>query len=334
MTRSDASQDDVEPDELPPIVAILGPTGVGKSGLAMRLAAEFGGEIVCADSRQVYRRLDIGTEKPSASDRRAIRHHVIDMVDPDASYSVVDFCRDGRRALGEIGGRLATAFLVGGSGYYARSLLQGVSFPAVDSDAESRSSIEAEVRRIGAGAARVEISEIDPASAERVAPANPRRIARALEVTRKTKRPIPALDREPLRALVIGLAQDRSRLYQRLDRRVDEQVAKGLVEEARAILDMGYKAELPVLTGLAYSQMIKHLTGQWSLEEAIEAYKYATHKLVRRQMTWFGKEPRMQWLDVDAPDFTARVTDLVGAYVGGRDIADSETTVGATNQPR
>ena len=291
------------------MVAIVGPTGVGKSALAMALASRFQSEIICADSRQVYRYLDIGTEKPSAEDRARVPHHLLDLVLPDQRYSVVDFVRDASHVVANIPAD-KVAIIAGGSGYYVRSLLQGRSYAVPDSES-NLSAIEAQLAADGAEAALAEIAAVDPHTATRLDTANLRRVARALDIIRQTGLPVPALTHNPMPALVIGLNRSRPVLYARLDERVEKQIAAGLVEETRQVLNLGFSSDLPVLRGLAYGQMMKFLEGEWTLADASQAYKYATHGLVRRQLTWFRKEPGIIWLDVDDSRLVDRATRLV-----------------------
>lgn len=302
--------------DLPPIVAILGPTAVGKSELAMGLALRFEGEIISADSRQVYRHLNIGTAKPSQAERRQVCHHLIDIVDLDARYTVVDFVTDARAVLRDISGRGRVAFVVGGTGHYARALLQSQSIPAVPPDEARRSEMTREVERRGAGAALARIRNADPATAERLDPSNVRRITRALEILSATGLPVPRSNLNPLPSLVMGLDMDRSALYERADNRVDRQVQAGLVEETSSILNMGFSPENPLLKGLGYSQIVQHLIQDIPLEQAIRSYKYATHGLIRKQLTWFRAEPRLQWVDASRSGLLQHTARLVDAYLG------------------
>ncbi|HEV3310204.1 MAG TPA: tRNA (adenosine(37)-N6)-dimethylallyltransferase MiaA [Chloroflexota bacterium] len=299
----------------PPIVAMLGPTGVGKSAFAMELVGEYGGEIISADSRQVYRYLDIGTDKPSPEERVAVRHHAVDVVLPDQRYTVVDFRRDASQALVEIGGREGVAVVVGGTGQYAQSFLEGASIPVSHRDETTRARLERHVATVGTGEAMAEIAALDPATAERIDANNPRRVVRALEILHSTGAPIPPIQRQPLPALVLALRMDRTRHYELIDARVERQVASGLVEETQRVLGMGFSAELPVLSGLAYGSMIRHIDGELSLEAAIQEYKFATHSLVRRQMTWFRKQPRVQWFDAGDSDSMSAARRAVAEYL-------------------
>lgn len=305
----------VASEPLPPIVAILGPTAVGKSGLATTLAARLDAEIISADSRQVYRYLDIGTCKPSLLDRQTIPHHLLDMVDPDQSYTVADFVDDATSALRSIAERGKIALVVGGTGHYARALLDGTSIPRVEPDETRRRRLEAEVEKEGGLAAIGRIATVDPNTADRLHPSNIRRVVRALEIIEESGEPVPAQRHRPLPALVIGLTMDRQKLYARADARAERQVQDGLVAETERVLSMGFSPELPVLQGLGYKQMIDHLRGLLSLPEALSKYRYATHRLIRRQMTWFRAEPRITWLDAQSADLQSQAMSEIERHL-------------------
>jgi tRNA dimethylallyltransferase len=281
----------------------------------MELAPRFGAEIISADSRQVYRYLDICTDKPSLRDRERVPHHLLDLVLPDERYTVVEFRRDAERALRGVAERRRVAFLVGGTGHYARSLLERLSFPEFEPDIERTRLISAYVRGAGTDVAIREIAHTDQVTAQRLDPANHRRVARALEIVRVTSAPVPATTRCPIPALVLGIEIQRERLYQRIDDRIDRQMAEGLVDETKSLLDMGYPQSLPVLSGLGYGHMISYITGAQPLEDAVQRYKHATHAFARRQLTWFRKEPRLQWLNADEEDFVKAAALAIKSYL-------------------
>ncbi len=300
---------------LPHIIAIVGSTAVGKSKLAMELATKLNAEIISADSRQVYRMLDIGTAKPSMSDRKLVRHHLIDLVDPDQQYSAGEFVQDASQALRSIGQVGKTALLVGGTGHYIRSLLDGLSIPRVPVDQERRDSIEARLASEGVTAVLKSIARVDPRTAARLDQRNPRRIVRAVEIIEATGRPIPTVVPNPLPALRLGLRMSRDRHYAIADRRVEKQFEAGLVDEMSAILSRGYEDSLPSLRGLAYGQVGDYLAGRMTYSETVKAYKLATHHLIRRQDTWFRKEREVQWLDVEDHALEDRVMELVDHHM-------------------
>lgn len=273
---------------------------MGKSALALRLAPRFNAQIVSADSRQVYRYLDIGTAKPSLKVQAQIRHYMIDLVEPDETYSAARFAEEGRRVLRRIASEGSTSFVVGGTGFYVRALLQGVSLPAVPPDPDLRADLHREAREHGVEGLYGRLEKLDPASATRVHPRNLPRIIRALEIVDHTGGPVPqpaALSEEP--ALYIGLNMDRERLKEVADQRVLQQVECGLVIETRTLLEMGYSAASPALDGFGYRQMISYLRGDLSLPQAISEYQTATRRYIRRQMTWFRADPRIHWVDAE-----------------------------------
>lgn len=300
---------------LPPIVAILGPTAVGKSYLAMELAERFRGGIISADSRQVYKLLDIGTAKPTREQQKLIRHHVLDRVWPDGRYTVANFVEDGRAALSGIAARDGVAFVVGGTGHYARTLLQGLTIPRIEPDPARRTRIEQRVEAMGIDQALSEIREVDSVTADRLDRRNVRRVVRAIEIIEATGAPVPETRQRPIPALVIGLWLSRSTIYRTADARVRRQFAGGLIDETEQVLDLGYDPCLPVLAGLAYKQAVDYLTDRVSRDQAIEDYVHATHRLIRRQETWFRAEPRIEWLEATRPGLRSNALRMVTEYL-------------------
>jgi len=283
-----------------PLIAVVGATASGKSALALRLARAFDGEIVGADSRQVYRGLDIGTAKPPAAEREQARHWLIDVADPDEEFSLGRYLDLARQALADIWSRGKRAFLVGGTGQYVWSLLEGWQVPRVGPDWALRRSLEERARREGSDALHRELAAVDPEAAARIDPRNVRRVVRALEVHRLTGRPLSSW-RERLQpefaALILGVDLPRSELYRRIDERAERMLAAGLVDEVRGLLARGYGPELPPLSGIGYRQVCQHLAGELSLAEATEKMKTETHRLARMQSTWFRRDDqRIHWL--------------------------------------
>lgn len=308
----------IESSITPPIVAIVGPTAVGKSRMAMELAERFDGEIISADSRQVYRLLDIGTDKPSRAEQARIRHHVIDVAYPDEQYTAARFRDQATMALKSISDRGKVAFLVGGTGHYVRVLLDRSSVPPVPPDAERRQRIEQRIQRLGIDSVLQEIASIDPVSAVRIDRSNPRRVVRAMEILEVTGEPIAPLSKERLPALTIGLNTDRAELYRIADARIDRHITEGLLEETATVQKLGYSLDLPALRGLAYREIGLHLRGELTLAAAIEAYKFATHRLIRRQLTWFRTEEEATWLDPSDAHAVVQAAELITAFLNGR----------------
>jgi tRNA dimethylallyltransferase len=295
-----------------PLLAIVGPTAVGKTALSIGLAQALGGEIVSADSRQVYRGMDIGTAKPTAAERAAVPHHLIDVADPNDEFSLARYQDLATAAIAAIaaGGRLP--LLVGGTGQYLAAVLQGWQIPRVAPQPELRAALEREAAEHGAAALHARLARLDPAAAAGILPSNLRRVIRALEVYEVTGRPISeqqAIQAPPYRALVLWLTLPAAELYARIDARVDAMIADGLVEEVRGLLGRGYGWELPSLSGLGYREFRPYFAGQATLEDAIQRLKYDTHAFARRQPAWFRRLPALAQLPADAPDLLARASE-------------------------
>ena len=291
------------------LLAVVGPTAVGKTRLSIELARELNGEIVSADSRQVYRFMDIGTAKPTPSERVAVPHHLIDVADPDADFSLGVYVDLARAAIAEIATRGRLPLLVGGTGQYLAALLQGWNVPRVEPQPELRAALEALAREQGAAELHARLAQVDPAAAAAIQPSNIRRVIRALEVYEVTGRPISELqvkDTPPFRIRTLWLTLPAPALYARIDQRVDAMVAAGLVEEVRGLLERGYGWNLPAMSGLGYREFQPFFAGESTLEQAIERLKFDTHAFARRQPNWFRRLPAVQQLPADAPDLPER----------------------------
>ncbi len=283
-----------------PLIVLLGPTGVGKTPLAVALALSLGGEIVSADSRQVYRLMDIGTAKPTPEQRAAVPHYLVDIVDPDQSYSLADFCQHAAAALEEIASRGRLPFLVGGTGQYLAAVLEGWQVPRVPPQPALRARLQAEAEEIGVEALYRRLQQVDAPAAQRIQPGNLRRIIRALEVYEVTGEPFSRQQRReppPYDLLVLGLALARPALYARVDRRAATMVAQGLVQEVQALLQRGYGWDLPAMSGLGYVQFRPYIEGRASLDEALARLRYDTHAFIRHQYTWFRRFTVRRWFD-------------------------------------
>jgi len=297
------------------LIAIVGPTAVGKSALAIHLAQVFGGEIVSADSRQVYRYMDIGTAKPSPEERALAPHHLIDVVDPDQDFTIAIYQEMAMRAIEDIQRRGRLALLVGGSGLYVRAVIGGLRIPQVAPDAELRRNLEDKAAREGYMVLYEELERRDPAAAERIDPRNVRRVIRALEVFRTTGFPFSQLQgfSPSFRTLLIGLTTAREDLYRRIDSRADRMIERGLVEEVQGLLQRGYSLDLSAMSGLGYKQIGQYLQGEMSLDEAVQRIKYETHRFARHQYAWFRlKDEAIHWFDV-----RGRVEDTVQGLIKG-----------------
>lgn len=289
------------PVEGPPLVVICGPTAVGKTAASVILAQRIGGEIIAADSRAIYRFMDVGTAKPTPEQRRAIPHHLLDIADPDEVITMATYRRMAADAIAAVRERGRVPILVGGTGLYVRAVADGFAIPEVPPDAELRDRLE-ENERSAPGTLHARLAAVDPLAAARIHPRNTRRVIRALEVYEHTGRPITTLQRraDPVGpAIRIGLTMDRDALYRRIDARVDEQIAVGLIDEVKALLDRKYARTLPSMQGLGYKEIVEYLDGATSLEEATRRLKRNTRRFAKRQYTWFRRDSRIRWLDVD-----------------------------------
>jgi len=283
------------------LIAIVGPTAVGKSALALRLAQYFHGEIVSADSRQIYRYMNIGTAKPDAEARALIQHHLIDIIDPDGDFTLALYQGAAYKAIDDIQQRGKTALLVGGSGLYVKAVVEGLKIPQVAPDGELRSYLEDRAAREGNQSLVRELQSVDPVSAERIDPANTRRLIRALEVFKTAGEPFSELQRYAPRfsTLIIGLTAPREELYNRIDARVDRMLEQGLTDEVKRLLDMGYAPDIPSMSGIGYKQIGLYLQGQLDLQEAVQQIKYATHRFARHQYAWFRPgDETIRWFDI------------------------------------
>lgn len=300
------------------LVAIVGPTAIGKSRLALRLARTFGGEIVNADSRQVYRYMDTGTAKPTPEELALVPHHLINITNPDESFSLAQYQELAYRAINDIHQRRKLPLLEGGSGLYVWTVVEGWQIPRVPPRPELRKKLEAKAAAIGAEKLYQELVAIDPAAAQKIDPRNVRRVIRALEVYEQTSTPFSRLQRKqapPFASLIIGLTCDRAELYRRIDERIDRMMAQGLVREVEKLVKMGYDFTLSAMSTIGYKQIGMHLRGELSLEEAVQQVKYETHRFVRHQYAWFRlKDDRIKWFNILYP-FEAEVESLVADFL-------------------
>jgi tRNA dimethylallyltransferase len=304
------------------LVAIVGPTGVGKSRLALRLAGLFSGEIIGADSRQVYRHLDIGTAKPSPEERSLVPHHLVDIIDPDAEFSLALYQKLAVGAIADIHRRVKIPFLVGGTGLYIKAVLEGWKIPAVSPDTQFRYNIEKRASEGGAGELYEELARLDPEAARKIDRRNIRRVVRALEVSSRAGGPFSRLVRkEPpdFASFVIGLTADRAALYEIVDCRVDEMMARGLVREVEKIRDMRYDFGLPSLSGIGYRQVALYLKGEMTLADAVRKIKTETHRFIRHQYAWFRPvDETIHWFDVRRPDFFEEMERALAGFLNNK----------------
>jgi tRNA dimethylallyltransferase len=275
-----------------PLIVITGPTAVGKTELALAIALSINGEVIGADSRQVYRYMDIGTAKPTDEERSRVRHHLIDIVNPDENLTLATYQRLAYETVQAIAARGNVPMLVGGTVQYINAVVEGWSIPEVPPNDRLREELEVFAAEQGAEALYHRLLAVDPAAAAKIEYQNVRRVIRALEVYLQTGQPISDLQRKqppPYRVLQYILTMEREALYERADRRVDAMIEAGFVEEVRTLLEGGYSRTLPSMSGLGYGQIAAYLAGEISLETAIYETKIATHRFIRHQYTWFRK---------------------------------------------
>jgi tRNA dimethylallyltransferase len=282
-----------------PLVVILGPTAVGKTEIALQLAERLDGEIVSADSRLFYRGLDIGTAKPTLSERGRVPHHLIDITDPDQPWSLVAFQQTARQAITEIHTRHRLPFLVGGTGQYLRAVTEAWQAPPAQPDVRLRAVLEAWSDQIGPDGLHARLAVLDPHAARQIDPRNLRRTVRALEVIFSTGAPF-SIQRQrgasPYRLLTLGLTRPRPELYARIDARIEAMFSAGLVDEVRGLLAQGYDPNLPAMSAIGYQQVIDYLHGKTTLGEAVMLVKRLTRQFVRRQANWFKlDDPHIRW---------------------------------------
>lgn len=286
----------------PPLVVIVGPTAVGKTDLAVQLAQQLETEIISADSRQIYRKMDIGTAKPDKSLLALVHHHLIDIVEPEETYSLAVFQSQAREIIEQLQMRGKVPMLVGGTGQYIRAVVQGWKPPELKPNLELRRKLEENAARNGVGGLLAQLQERDPVSAERIDPRNVRRVIRALEVTIQTGRPFSGqrlVEPPPYRIIQIGLNRPREELYRRIDQRIDLMIHAGLLAEVTAILKGGCPEDAPSMSAIGYREMVAVLNGKIGMEEAVVLMKRATRNYVRRQANWFSlRDEAIHWFNM------------------------------------
>ena len=315
---------DVAP-ALQPLIVLVGPTAVGKSRIAIEVARRLETEIVTADSTQVYRGMNIGTDTPSEADRHGVPHRVINVVDPDEPFNAGAFRRQALHAITRLHEQGCLPLVVGGTGLYVRALLHGLwDGPPVDR--ALRRALETEAQARGDDALYQELVRVDPDTARRLHPRDAVKVRRALEVYRQTGVPLSQAHQRhrgqahsAFRALVLGLTMERAMLYQRIDQRVDDELAKGLVDETHTLLARGYSRTLVSMKSLGYRHMAGYLEGDYDFDEAVRQLKRDTRRYAKRQMTWFRKEPGLRWVEVradeSAPSVARRLMSLIEAFM-------------------
>lgn len=289
-----------------PLIVIAGPTGVGKTKLAHWLAQKLNGEIISADSRQVYRYMDIGTAKPNKSLQNELPYHLIDVVNPDEDFTVADFKEKTEEVIKQVHHREKLPFLVGGTGLYIKAITTGL-FPSPSPSPAIRQELQIQAMEFGSRYLYDKLCQIDKEKAKKLNPNDTRRIIRALEVFYQTGTPISQLQkhktqRKDYNLMMICLNNDRDKLYRQINERVDKMVKEGLIDEVKSLLKMGYNENLISMEAVGYKQIIGYLGGNYDLDEAIEIIKKETRNFAKRQLTWFRAEKRFTWFDPEDND--------------------------------
>lgn len=287
-----------------PWFILVGPTAVGKSAIAERLASALGTDILAADSRQIYQGMDIGTDKPSPESRARVPRHLIDLVPPDALFSAGKYKKLAEEKIAALSVEGKPIFIEGGTGLYIKTLLYGL-WEGPPADWDFRNRLLEEESEKGEGTLHRRLAEVDPAGADRIHPRDLPKLVRALEVYHQVGRPLSELHAEHRFAeppkgayFLVGLRRDREDLYQRIEQRVESQIARGLVEETSRLLSAGFSPKLPSMRGLGYKQMTRYLRGEQTREEAIATLKRDTRHYAKRQITWFRADPKIEWIDL------------------------------------
>jgi len=299
-----------------PVVVVVGPTAVGKSRIAIEVAKAFETEVLTADSRQVYRGMNIGTDKPIIEERQAVPHRLIDLVSPDESFNAGLYRRQAVDEIERLYRDRRLPLVVGGTGLYVRTLLKGLC-DAPPADPIVRAALRQEAKDQGHDRLYARLVAVDPVAAARLHPRDESKVIRALEVYQLSGRRMSEFQQEhgfaerPFSALVIGLNRDRNALHRRIEERIDWQLAHGLIEETKQLLAQGYQRGSAAMKGLGYRQVAEHLAGEYDLAEMVRRFKRDTRHFSKRQMTWFRKEPGIQWLTIEESESVRHTAEQV-----------------------
>ncbi len=298
-----------------PLVLIVGPTAVGKTEIAIQLAERMSGEVVSADSRLFYRGMDIGTAKPTRTERSRVPHHLIDIADPDEILSLSVFQREAQRVISDIQGRGKFPLLVGGTGQYVRAVTQAWTPPQVQPNSKLRTELEKIKEERGKEWLYEKLKSLDPEAAANIDPRNVRRTIRAMEVILTTGRKFSELrghGESPYHLITMGLNRPRPELYARIDARIEAMFKLGLLDEVKGLLSKGYLPELPTMSAIGYGECVEVIEGHWSIEDAKVAMRRATRSFVRRQANWFKEtDPDIKWFQAGEPDITSTIESFI-----------------------
>ena len=302
---------------LKPVVVLVGPTAVGKSRVAVEVAKAFETEVLTADSRQVYRGMDVGTDKPIPEERQAVPHRLIDLVNPDEPFNTGLYRRQALNEIERLHRDLRLPLVVGGTGLYVRTLIKGLC-DAPPSDPIVRAALRQDAKDQGHDRLYARLVAVDPVAAARLHPRDESKVIRALEVYQLSGRRMSEFQEghrfaeRPFSVLIIGLNRDRSALYRRIEERIDWQLAHGLIEETTQLLAQGYQRDSAAMKGLGYRHVAEHLAGEYDAAEMVRRFKLDTRHFSKRQMTWFRKEPGIQWLTIEESESAQHTAALVG----------------------
>lgn len=305
------------------VVVIAGPTASGKTGLSIELAKKLNGEIISADSMQIYKYMDIGTAKPDFQEMQGIKHYLIDEVYPDEEFSVVKFKELAEKYIKEILQKNKLPFIVGGTGLYISSLINNINFSESESDWELRKLLQKEAEENGPQFIHDKLKLVDPVAADSIHPNNIKRVIRALEVYYQTQKPISyhnEISREippEFDFILIGLTMDRQRLYDRINKRVDIMLENGLIDEVKNLVRLGYADSIISMQGIGYKEILSYLNNKITLEEAIEIIKRDTRRYAKRQITWFKRINEIKWFNIDNYGNTNNIINDALNYING-----------------
>jgi tRNA dimethylallyltransferase len=304
----------------PLALAIVGPTASGKTPASLLLAERLNGEIISADSRQIYKYLDIGTAKPARADRKRVKHYFIDVLEPDEEYSAGQFAKEARHVVAKILERRKLPILVGGSGLYVKSVIDGL-FEGAGKDPEVRARLADQLVREGVESLFEGLKKVDPVTAAKMTEVKPRRVIRALEVYYITGKPLSEFHAEQetkpeFTAIQVGLDWKRQELYDRINQRVDRMISDGLVDEVRSLRARGYDRRLNALNTVGYKEVFDYLDGSRSLEDTITLIKRNSRRFAKRQLTWFRADKRIQWVSMSRTKMLSEVESEIGQILG------------------
>lgn len=291
-----------------PVIVVCGPTASGKTAISLKIAEEFNGEIISADSAQVYRYMDIGTDKVSLAERKKVKHYLVDVREPYQQFTVADFKREAMWAIGDMQRRGRLPIICGGTGLYINAVTQDYNLADAPPNQKIREELQSEYEKKGKDHLYKMLMDLDPATAAKIHPNNVRYVARALEIVLQTKRPIqPRKGKSPYNVFKVAVRWPREVLYERIERRIDEQIEEGLLNEIKSLLAEGYTEDMPAMCALGYKEYFPYLRGEKALEECKENLKQNTRNFAKRQMTWFRKEEDIYWIE---PEEFWKITGL------------------------